>query len=349
MSGVSEGEGRATPATYESAGVNLAAAEEAVARIGPLARATFRPEVLSDIGGFGGVVAIPTQYRDPVLVSSTDGVGTKLEVAVMTGRFDTIGIDLVAMCADDIAVQGADPLFFLDYIAVGALDPGVVEAVVGGIAEGCRRAGCALVGGEVAEHGAAHPLELAGFVVGVVERSELITGATISAGDVVIGLVSPGLRSNGYSLARKVLISSRAALDQPAWEGADTTLADELLRPSLIYSPALAALRARLDVRGLAHVTGGGLAANLARVVPAGVDVVIRRGSWTVPRIFGEVQRRGEVTDDEMARAFNLGIGMVAVVDAEQETAALAVLDEQGCEARAIGQVSAGQGRVLVS
>jgi phosphoribosylformylglycinamidine cyclo-ligase len=328
--------------------VDLGAADEVVARLGRHVRSTRRSEVLSDIGGFGGLVAVPGGYRQPVLVSSTDGVGTKLNVAEAAGRFDTIGIDLVAMCVDDIAVQGADPLFFLDYVGVGVLDPAMVEDVVAGVAEGCRQAGCALVGGEVAEHGAGHSMDLAGFAVGVAERDRLLDGSTIVAGDVLVSLPSPGLRSNGYSLARRVLLTRPELLDDPAWDGADVTLADELLRPSLIYSPAMAALRGAVDVHGFAHVTGGGLAGNLVRVLPATVDAVVRPGSWPVPRIFTELQRRGEVTDEEMARVFNLGVGMVAVVPPDAADVAAATAAEHGLELCVIGTVEAGSGRVLM-
>ena len=317
--------------TYAAAGVSIEAGDEAVRRIGPLARSTFRPEVLADIGGFGSLVALPAGYREPVLVSSTDGVGTKLLVAEATGRFDTIGIDLVAMCVDDIAVQGADPLFFLDYVAVDRVDPSLIEALVAGMADGCRRAGCALVGGEVAEHGDGHPLELAGFAVGVVDRAAIITGAEVRAGDVLLGLPSDGLRSNGYSLARRVLgAGDSARLQGPAWPGAAQSLADELLRPSIVYAPAMAAVRQAGPVHAFAHITGGGLPGNLGRVLPDGCRAVVRRGSWPVPRIFTEVQAAGDVADDEMERVFNLGIGLVAVVPPEARAGAEAVLAELG-------------------
>jgi phosphoribosylformylglycinamidine cyclo-ligase len=335
--------------TYEAAGVSLDAADDTVARIGPHVRSTYRPEVLGDIGGFGGLVGMPSGYDEPVLVSSTDGVGTKLKVAEAAGRFDTIGIDLVAMCVDDIAVQGADPLFFLDYVGVGRLVPSVVEDVVAGVAAGCRTAGCALVGGEVAEHGEGHSMDLAGFVVGVVSRSSLITGAAIAVDDVLLGLPSPGLRSNGYSLARKVLLARTELIDEPAWDGADVTLADELLRPSAIYSPALAALRKAVSVHGLAHVTGGGIPGNLVRVLPPSCDAVVRLGWWPVPRIFAEVQRRGEVSQDEMARVFNLGIGMIAAVPPGVVADALRVLREHGHDAVTIGRIVPGSGRVVLA
>jgi phosphoribosylformylglycinamidine cyclo-ligase len=315
---------------YRDAGVDLDAADETVARIAGHVRSTYRPEVLGDIGGFGGLVAVPAGYDDPVLVSSTDGVGTKLKVAEAAGRFDTIGIDLVAMCVDDVAVQGADPLFFLDYVGVGRLVPSIVEAVVAGVAEGCRQAGCALVGGEVAEHGDGHSMDLAGFCVGVVSREALITGAAVAPGDVVVGLASPGLRSNGYSLVRAVL--------------GDGELVDELLRPSVIYSPRMAALRRAVAVHGFAHITGGGLPGNVGRILPAGCDALVRRGSWPVPPIFDEVRRRGDIPDDEMARVFNLGIGMVAVVAATDADHAVDILGD----AYVIGEIVPGSGRVVL-
>jgi len=335
--------------TYAAAGVSIEAGDEAVRRLAPLARSTFRPEVLAGIGSFGSLVAVPAGLREPVLVSSTDGVGTKLLVAEAVGRYDTIGVDLVAMCVDDVAVQGADPLFFLDYIAVARVEPALVEALVSGMAEGCRQAGCALVGGEVAEHGDGQRLELAGFAVGVVEREEIITGAAVSVGDIVIGLPSPGLRSNGYSLARRVLVGDSTPLHGPAWSGAEHSLADELLHPSVIYAPAMAALRRAVPVHAFAHITGGGLPGNLPRVLPDGCGVVLDPGSWPVPRVFSEIQRRGDVTDDEMARVFNLGLGMVAIVPAEAAAEASGVLEAHGGSYQ-VGRViepSAGERVVL--
>jgi phosphoribosylformylglycinamidine cyclo-ligase len=317
--------------SYKQSGVDLEAGDETVARLAPHVRSTRRPEVLGDIGSFGGLVAVPAGYDDPVLVSSTDGVGTKLNVAEAAGRFDTIGIDLVAMCVDDVAVQGADPLFFLDYVGVGRLVPSIVEQIVAGVAKGCRQAGCALVGGEVAEHGDGHSMDLAGFCVGVVGRAAVLTGEAIEPGDAVIGLLSPGLRSNGYSLARRVL-------------GADRAFEDELLRPSVIYSPRMAALRRAVPVHGFAHITGGGIPGNVRRVLPAGCDAVLRRGTWPEPEVFGEIQRRGDVPEEEMLRVFNLGIGMVAIVPADAAAAALDVLDD----AVVVGTVEAGSGGVRI-
>jgi phosphoribosylformylglycinamidine cyclo-ligase len=337
--------------TYEQAGVSIGAGEEAVQRIKAKVRSTFRPEVIGDIGGFGALFAFDAKkYREPVLVSSTDGVGTKALVAQATGRFRTIGLDLVAMCVDDLVCQGAEPLFFLDYIAVGKLDPDHIEQLVEGIADGCRQAGCALIGGEMAEHpGAMEPgqFDLVGFAVGVVERDRMLTGAHVGPGDVLIGLPSPGLRSNGYSLARRVLLDQAGlSLDDPAYDGAHHTLADELLEPSVIYAPAVAALLAAVDVRALAHVTGGGLAGNLVRVLPDGVDAVVERRTWETPRVFAEIQRLGQIDDAEMAKVFNLGLGMVAAVAADDVFRALDTLRTAGVRAVEIGTVEKGSGQV---
>ena len=330
--------------------MDIDAGEAAVERIKQHVRATFRPEVVGDIGGFGGLFALdPGRWEQPVLVSGTDTVGTKALVAAMTGRFGTIGIDLVAMCVDDIVCHGAEPLFLLDCVSIGKLVPDHVDALVGGVAEGCRQAGCALLGGEMAENPGLFPeseFDLAGFAVGVVERDRLLP-AEVRPGDVLLGLPSPGLRCNGYSLARRVLLEvAGRGLDEPAYEGAHHSLADELLEPSVIYAPAIAELLRAVDVRALAHVTGGGIAGNLVRVLPAGVDAVVRRSAWEVPRIFGEIQRLGDVDDGEMARVFNLGIGMLAVVAADDAYRALDVLRATGHKAVELGEVVPGHGRV---
>jgi phosphoribosylformylglycinamidine cyclo-ligase len=332
--------------TYRGAGVDIAAGEEAVARIKDKVRSTYRPEVLGDIGGFGSLVALPSGYREPVLVSSTDGVGTKAMVARAAGRYDTIGIDLAAMCVDDILCQGAEPLFFLDYISVGALDPDRIEDLVSGIVEGCRQAGCALVGGEMAEHpGAMEPgeFDLVGFVVGVVERDRVLTGQASRPGDVLVGLPSPGLRSNGYSLARRVLFDRAGlALDDELFPG--RTVADELLRPSVIYAPAVTRLLGDVDVRAVAHITGGGIVGNLPRVLPPGVDARLDRSSWEVPRVFTEIQHRGEIADDEMARVFNLGLGMVVVVPQDDVARTLRTLSDAGVPAPEVGILERTEG-----
>jgi phosphoribosylformylglycinamidine cyclo-ligase len=262
-------------------------------------------------------------------------------VARAAGRLDTIGIDLVAMCVDDIACLGAEPLFFLDYISVGALDPDQIDALVSGVVEGCHRAGCALVGGEMAEHpGALEPgeFDLVGFVVGVVERDRVLTGDSAQADDVVVGLPSPGLRSNGYSLARRVLFElAGLALDDELFPG--HSVADELLRPSVIYAPALRELLGDVDVRAAAHITGGGLVGNLPRVLPEGVDAELDRSAWEVPRVFTEIQRHGEVADEEMARVFNLGLGMVVIVPPDDASRTLAVLRRAGHAAVEVGRL----------
>jgi len=339
------------PSTYAAAGVNLAAADEAVRRLAPHARSTFRPEVLSDIGSFGALTRLPEGLSDPVLVSATDGAGTKTAVATALGRFDTIGIDVVAMCADDVVCLGAEPLLFLDLITVGRVDPSHIEALVSGLADGCRQAGCALVGGEVAEHPglmAPDDWDLGGFVVGVVERDAVVDGIrSVRPGDRLVGLPSPGLRCNGYSLARSVLGEDRMA--EPAWSGATTSVGEELLRPSVVYAPALLGLVRSIGVHAIAHVTGGGLSANLKRVLPATVDAVVRRGSWPVPKIFGEIQRRGAVSVGEMERVFNMGVGMVVAVEGGDVEDAKAVLAGAGHDAVEIGEVVEGTGRVRMA
>lgn len=343
----------AGPATYKSAGVDIAAGDEAVARIKEVVAGAARPEVLGGIGGFGGLFAFdPSGYRHPVLVASTDGVGTKAVVAAAAGRYGSLGVDLVAMCADDIACTGAEPLFLLDYVSVSALDPAQMEQLVAGIAEGCRLAGCALLGGEMAEHGSTVPsghVDLAGFVVGVVESDDMLGPDRVKSGDVLVGLASPGLRSNGYSLARQVLLERAGlALDGPAWPGASRTLADELLVPSVIYTPAVLAVARSLGVglHAAAHVTGGGIAGNLSRVLPDGLDAVVDRSTWREPRLFDEIRRLGEVDEDEMAAVFNLGMGMIVAVDGEAAGTALDVLARSGVDAVEVGRVVEGSGRV---
>ncbi|HET7488453.1 MAG TPA: phosphoribosylformylglycinamidine cyclo-ligase [Acidimicrobiales bacterium] len=344
--------GEPAGATYAGAGVDIAAGDRAVERIKEHVRSTFRPEVIGGIGGFGGLFAFPkSRFRDPVLVGSTDGVGTKALLAKAMGRFTTIGIDLVAMCVDDLACQGAEPLFFLDYIAVGVLDEDHIDQLLEGMAAGCRQAGCAILGGEMAAHpGALEPgdFDLVGTAVGVVERDRIVTGDRLRAGDVLLGLPSPGLRSNGYSLARHVLLERAGRrLGDPAWAGAHHSLGDELLEPSVIYSPAVQALVGEVEVRAVAHITGGGLPGNLVRVLPSDLDAVVHLSAWEQPRIFAEIQREGGVAADEMARVFNLGIGMVVAVPAgRSEFDALDVLRDRGHRAVRIGTVTDGSGRV---
>jgi len=350
--------------TYAAAGVDLAAADDAVERIRHVVAATARPGTTGAIGGFGALFPLDTErYRRPVLVSSTDGVGTKLLVAKATGRYDTIGIDLVAMCVDDVVCAGAEPLFLLDYLSVGRLDPDRVEEIVAGVAKGCELAGCSLVGGETAEHpGAMEPddVDLAGFALGVVEAGSELGPGRVRPGDVLVGLTSPGLRSNGYSLARRVLLElAGLPLDGPAWDGAPHSLADELLRPSVVYAPAvLGAVRAAGQesrapggVHACAHVTGGGLPGNVARILPPNADARIDPRAWEAPRIFGEIARIGGVEAAEMARVFNLGLGMVLVVAPSAVEAALASLSAAlppPSRPLVIGEVVAGSGSVVV-
>lgn len=338
--------------TYEAAGVSITAGEDAVRAIKDDVRSTYRPEVLGDIGGFGGLFRLdPGKYRDPVLVSSTDGVGTKAQVATAVGRFDTIGLDLVAMCVDDLVCQGAEPLFFLDYISVGKLEAEHASQLVRGVAAGCRQAGCALIGGEMAEHpGSMGPgeFDLVGFAVGVVERDRLLTPELVAEGDVLIGLPSPGLRSNGYSLARRLMFEvAGRSVDDPAWDAPDApTVGEELLLPSVIYAPAINRLLATVEVHAVAHITGGGIPGNLNRVIGDRYDAVVDPTSWERPRIFTELQRIGGVDEDEMRKVFNLGIGMVVVVPLDAATEALATLDSAGHRATVIGTVTPGRGQV---
>jgi phosphoribosylformylglycinamidine cyclo-ligase len=337
--------------TYADAGVDIAAGEKAVELIKAHVRSTFRPEVIGDVGGFGGLFSLGRlNAREPLLVASTDGVGTKSSIAVQVGRFDTIGLDVVAMCVDDIATCGAEPLFFLDYISVGKLVPEQIDQIVSGIAHGCREAGCALLGGEMSEHPGIMPegdFDLVGFAVGVVERS-LLLPAGVRAGDRIIGFASPGLRSNGYSLARRAFERAGRSLDAPAWRGARHSLGAELLRPSVIYSPAIAQLRRHAEVHALCHVTGGGIPGNLARVLPDGCDGIVQRGRWDEPRVFTAIQTAGDVSDDEMEHVFNLGLGMLAVVAGSDVHPALDAVRSGGHEAWLVGAIEEGHGRVIV-
>jgi phosphoribosylformylglycinamidine cyclo-ligase len=340
------------PLTYAEAGVDIEAGDRAVARIKAHVRSTHRPEVIESAAGFGGLFsagALP--YEAPVLVASTDGVGTKSVVAQLASRYDTIGIDLVGT-GDDIAAQGADPLFFQDYISVGVLDPEIVGEIVRGVASGCRTAGFALLGGEMSEHpGSMEPgaFDLVGFAVGATDRSALLP-RDVAAGDALIGIASPGLRCNGYTLARRALFDrAKRTMDEPAWPGADRSLGEELLVPSVIYAPALTKLRREVEVHALAHITGGGLPGNVARVLPDGCDARIRRGSWEEPRIFHEVQIAGEIEDAEMERVFNLGVGMVAVVPVGASSDAIGSLARSGHNACVIGEIAPGSGRVVVT
>jgi phosphoribosylformylglycinamidine cyclo-ligase len=336
------------PATYADSGVDIDAGERAVELIKPMVASTRRTEVVGDLGDFGGLFRLDTaRYDHPVLVAATDGVGTKLVVAQEMGRLDTIGIDLVAMCVDDLVCQGAEPLFFLDYISTGAVDPARMADLVAGVADGCRQVGAALLGGEMAEHaGIMEPgeFDLVGFAVGVVDQEKILGSSRVRPGDVLVGLPSPGLRCNGYTLARHVLLERAGRpLDGPAWEGASVTLGDELLRPSVIYTPAVRAAIDAADVHAVAHITGGGFAGNIPRALPEGTRAVIELGSWEVPRIFGEIRRLGMVADAEMARTFNLGLGMVLMVGADSADDALGALRAAGLDPVVVGRVDQGE------
>lgn len=307
-----------TKITYKDAGVDIDAGNTFVKMIKPLVKATSRPEVLADIGGFGGLFSLNMgKYKHPVLVSGTDGVGTKLKVAFMANRHDTIGIDLVAMCVNDIIVQGAEPLFFLDYLATAKLDPEKATSIIKGVSDGCIQAGCALIGGETAEMPGFYTGEeydMAGFAVGVVEREKIIDGSSITVGNHLIGLSSSGLHSNGFSLARKVIIEHMGLGIDDEIPGLGKTVADELLTPTRIYVRSVMNLLRDFNISGLAHITGGGLLENIPRVLPNGCKAVVRKDSWQVPEIFKLIQKGGNIDETEMFRTFNCGIGMVLVV-----------------------------------
>ncbi len=334
------------PLTYRDAGVDVDAGDEVVRRIAPIARSTFRPEVLGGIGGFAGFVRVPTGYTEPVLVSSTDGVGTKLKVAFLADRHDTVGIDLVAMGVNDLLVHGAEPLYFLDYIGAARLDPARVETLVRGIAAGCLQAGCALIGGETAELPdlyAAGEYDLAGFAVGIVERARIIDGAAVRPGDVVLGLASTGLHSNGYSLARRIVFDVMKLGVDSTWPGTARTVGEELLEPTRIYVKPVLELLTRVSVHAMAHVTGGGITGNLPRVLPAGCRARIRRGSWPVPAVFTALAKEGRVAEPEMFRAFNMGIGYVLVVAPDDVDTVLALKALADLGVFRIGDIVAGE------
>ena len=325
--------------SYREAGVDIDAGDALVEAIKPYARRTLRPEVLAGIGGFGALCELPKKYRHPVLVSGTDGVGTKLKLAFSLGRHDTVGIDLVAMSANDVLVQGAEPLFFLDYFACGKLDNRVAADVVKGIARGCELAGCALIGGETAEMPGMYPegeYDLAGFCVGVVEKERIIDGRSIVPGDAILGLASSGAHSNGYSLIRKIIERSRPQFD--------------LLEPTRIYVKPVLELLDSIAVKGLAHITGGGITGNVPRILPVNTKAVIRKQSWPRPALFQWLQREGNVAEDEMLRVFNCGIGMVIVVDAKDAQRASAQLSASGETVYPIGIIerAAGEPEALI-
>jgi len=330
--------------SYRDAGVDIDAGDRLVENIKPYAKRTMRPEVLSGIGGFGGLVEISKKYREPVLVSGTDGVGTKLKLAFELNRHDTVGIDLVGMSVNDILVQGAEPLFFLDYFACGKLDVEAATEVIKGIALGCEQSGCALIGGETAEMPGMYPVgeyDLAGFAVGVVEKANIITGSDIKPGDVVLGLASNGAHSNGYSLVRKIIERSQPDLNA-SFDG-DRTLADCIMAPTRIYVKPILALMQQTTVKGMAHITGGGLLENIPRVLPENVTAVLNGTSWHTPKLFHWLREQGNVAQQEMYRTFNCGIGMVVVVNERNAESALSQLKASGETAWVIGTIQARQ------
>lgn len=336
------------PLTYRDAGVDIDAGDELVERIKPAAKRTLRPEVLGGLGGFGALVELPAGYQQPVLVSGTDGVGTKLKLAIDSGRHGSIGIDLVGMCVNDVLVVGAEPLFFLDYYATGRLDVETAADVISGIAKGCELAGCALVGGETAELPGMYQGEdydLAGFSVGVVEKADIIDGSKVADGDLVLGLASSGPHSNGYSLIRKILAVSGASFEQRL-EG--RSLIDRLMEPTRIYVKPLLKLLETVPVHAFAHITGGGLTENIPRVLPEGLGVEIDSKSWPRPAIFEWLMREGQVAQPEMYRTFNMGLGMVACVAAVDEARTLELLKAEGVETWRIGRVARGVDGVVI-
>jgi len=335
------------PLSYRDAGVDIDAGDALVERIKPFARRTMRPEVLAGIGGFGALIEIGKRYREPVLVAGTDGVGTKIDLAQRIGCHGTIGIDLVAMSVNDILVQGAEPLFFLDYFVCERLDVDVAAQVIEGIATGCERAGCALIGGETAEHPGTFPrgaYDLAGFAVGVVEKTAIIDGRDIAPGDRLVGIASSGPHSNGFSLIRRIIDVAKADLAAPFDASSAATLGDALLAPTRIYVKPVLALRERVTVKGMAHITGGGLLLNVPRMLQENVQARLDRARWPRPAIFSWLQRAGSVSDDEMHRVFNCGIGMVLAVAAKDVDATIASLAQHGETAYDIGDVVARTG-----
>ncbi|MGO4548128.1 phosphoribosylformylglycinamidine cyclo-ligase [Paenibacillus sp. 2TAB23] len=332
---------------YKKAGVDIAAGNEAVERMKKHVKRTYRPEVLAELGGFGGLFSLnKDKYDEPVLVSGTDGVGTKLKLAFAMDKHDTIGIDAVAMCVNDIIVQGAEPLFFLDYLACDKVVPEKIEAIVKGIAEGCVQAGCSLIGGETAEMPGMYQggeYDIAGFTVGIVDKKKMIDGSTIAAGDAVIGFASSGIHSNGFSLVRRLLLEDAGyKLDQELAELGGAKLGDVLIEPTRIYVKSALKLVEQVEVKGMAHITGGGFIENIPRVLPDGVNVDVEYGSWPILPIFDLMQSKGSITNRDMFTTFNMGIGLVVVVPADQANEALRIAAELGEQAYRIGTVTEG-------
>ncbi len=328
------------PLSYRDAGVDISAGDALVENIKPFAKKTMRPEVLGDLGGFGALVEISKKYKEPVLVSGTDGVGTKLKLAFEWGTHDTVGIDLVAMSVNDILVQGAEPLFFLDYFACGKLDVAQATDVIKGIATGCEQSGCALIGGETAEMPGMYPsgeYDLAGFAVGVVEKSQVINGRTIAAGDVMLGLASSGAHSNGYSLIRKIIERAQPELDTP-FDG-DKTLRQSIIAPTRIYVKSILSVLKQVTIKGMAHITGGGITENVPRILPQNVVAQLDARSWVFPPLFRWLQEQGGVATEEMYRTFNCGIGMVLVVDQTDAHTVTKLLEAEGEKVYTLGVI----------
>ncbi len=337
-----------TPLTYRDAGVDIDRGNRLIARIGPIAKRTRRPGVMGSVGGFGGLFEVPSHYQQPVLVSGTDGVGTKLRLAVDLGIHDTIGIDLVAMCVNDILTMGAEPLFFLDYYATGRLDEDTATSVIAGIGRGCELAGAALIGGETAEMPGMYQdddYDLAGFCVGVVEKSSLVDGRKCTAGDVLIGLPSSGPHSNGYSLIRKIIEVGSVDLGQPF---TDISLGEALMKPTRIYVKSVLATLAGVPIKAMAHITGGGITENLPRVIPPNLTATVNRNAWTLPPVFKWIQSHGAIETEEMLRTFNCGVGMVLVVGADESDNCLATLVREGEQPFVLGELRAGAGGVEI-
>ncbi|HEY9554913.1 phosphoribosylformylglycinamidine cyclo-ligase [Allosphingosinicella sp.] len=350
---MSETDEQTEPYTYAKAGVSIAAGNALVRAIGPLAKSTARPGADASLGGFGGFFDLKAAgYSDPLLVAANDGVGTKLKLAIDSGRHDGVGIDLVAMCVNDLIVQGAEPLFFLDYFATGRLESGVAEAVIAGIAEGCRQAGCALIGGETAEMPGMYAegdYDLAGFCVGAVERGQALTGDKVKAGDIILGLASSGVHSNGFSLVRRLAADKGWKLDRPAPFEQGRLLIDALLEPTRIYVKALLPIVRSGRIHALAHITGGGLLENIPRVLPEGLHAFVDADAWAQPRLMAFLQAQGNIEPGEMARTFNCGIGMALVAASDQAEAVAADLDRVGETVFTIGRIEAGQKGCTVS
>jgi phosphoribosylformylglycinamidine cyclo-ligase len=332
---------------YKQAGVDIAAGNEAVVRMKKHVRKTFRPEVLTDLGGFGALFGLDkSKYEEPVLVSGTDGVGTKLKIAFAMDKHDTIGIDAVAMCVNDVVVQGAEPLFFLDYLACGKVVPEKIEAIVKGIADGCLMSGCALIGGETAEMPGMYSedeYDIAGFTVGIVDKKKIIDGSRIAPGDAIIGLASSGVHSNGYSLVRKLLLEQQGMSLHDEVPELGGKLGDVLLEPTKIYVKTVLALLNEIDIKGMAHITGGGFLENIPRVLPEGVNALIEYGSWPILPIFSLMQKAGSISNKDMFRTFNMGIGMVLVVPEAQAEQTVRLAESLGERAYRIGTVTPGE------